>query len=196
MLVHSYLRRLSILTRLSSLEIGSRRRVRGHGSWAAGLLLVDAQDSGGVARHEVCECKVALAHHRRARRVLRQTVQLTAHVLESRACEAAHVETQAQEVGVEQRSNERVTEQQCTDKHARKDGDLCVRHKAHRTVIVLLDPGLNHLGSIAARHLCRTIRVTRCGDHCREDCGTRKGEQVEKGESDVWQESDWSVVTY
>lgn len=124
--------------RLTSLGLGGIRwciRLR-----SSRLVLANTEDSAGIARHEVRHHKVALAHHWRTRRVLRHLVELAAHMLECSARKATHVEAQTQEMRIKQRGQQRVAQEQRTKQYAHKDHHLGIRNKAHRAVIVQLDP--------------------------------------------------------
>lgn len=123
------------------------------------------------------------------------------HVGECLPGEAAHVESQPEEVRVDQRADQRVAEHACADQQAKEDGDLAVCHETHGWVVVLLDPSLDHLSDLLGHRWRRcwvrrrcTSRRGGCGEHHGDYRRSQESEDVEKREDDEWNQRDWRVM--
>lgn len=67
-------------------------------------------------------------------------IEDSAYVLERCPCEAGHVESQTEEMGVEEWCEERVPEEECSDEDTCKDCYFRVGYEAHCWIVVFLDP--------------------------------------------------------
>lgn len=149
--------------------------------------------------YQVGNSKVSLADHGRAAWVLRVSVENALHMLESSTSERAHIEAETKEVCVKERSHKAVAPEKCTEHDSGKDGNLCVGDKAHRRVIVGLDPTLDDLSRLDAGRLRLSLALSpsagrrlrlRGRSHGWDHGGSDKGEHVEERESHVGHERD------